>query len=131
MAVSKIKAVTLLAMVLLSCVSCFPQEIRRQNNILKNLTCEPKAMAVSVSSITDFSNDVTDKTYFPQVVAVNRCLQDCSFCGNHFTGEKTGTCVPDETGNHTVVVSYKGEGGRQLIQKIPVLEHKTCKCEAL
>ncbi|KAG0716421.1 hypothetical protein GWK47_031404 [Chionoecetes opilio] len=118
--------------VCLSGVLCLPGDLdadiklKEQREALQKLECEPKATWVYIESQLEPHDDLPDKTYYPHVVSVRRCLKECSFCGNAMMGVPDKTCKPDTIEPRDVVVQLFNDVERT--RTITLMEHKSCKC---
>ncbi|KAG0727936.1 hypothetical protein GWK47_033562 [Chionoecetes opilio] len=109
-----------------TCLSDTGSILREQSKALEKLQCEPKETWVYIESQLGPYDDLPDKTYFPHVVMVLRCLKECSFCGNPRWGVPHKTCKADTTGPKHVVLKLFNDVERT--RKITLMEHKSCKC---
>ena len=120
---------TLLAVTLLHSASCSPRSISNEVQQLQQLECEPKLAAVNVVDHLGKVNELADKEFFPQVVAINRCLPECSFCGYPRRGVSNEPCLPDEDAiEQRKIVAFYFDGGEKKFSEVNVPEHTDCKC---
>ncbi|KAG0715423.1 hypothetical protein GWK47_011962 [Chionoecetes opilio] len=106
------------------CLSDAGSILTEQRQALNKLKCEPKETWVYIESQLEPQDDLPDKTYYPHVVSVLRCLKE--FCGNPRWAVPNKTCKPDTTGPRVVVVQLFNDV--EHTRKITLMEHKTCKC---
>lgn len=133
----------LLVVMLLQSASCLPRDvnslqkgedkrresINEQRKELRSLLCEPKPAVVKIADYLEYHDALKDKTYFPKVAVVNRCLENCTFCGNSHLGVSVGSCQPDEKAitTRSIIARYYEEG-KEIFQEVLVPEHTACKC---
>ncbi|KAG0716224.1 hypothetical protein GWK47_010230 [Chionoecetes opilio] len=108
------------------CLSDARSILREQSEALEKLECEPKETWVYIESQLEPQDDLPDKTFYPHVVSVRRCLKECSFCGDAVMGVPDKTCKPDTTEPKHVVVKLYHDVERT--RKITLMEHNSCKC---
>lgn len=139
---------TLVLVMLLQAASCLPpsahsqqkeggelQEheasyiIHEQRKELKSLQCIPKPAVVKIADNLEYHDALKDEEYFPKVVVVNRCLEDCTFCGDAHMGIPKGSCQPDERAieKRSIIAFYYKEG-RKKFQEVLIPEHTACRC---
>ncbi|KAG7161880.1 hypothetical protein Hamer_G007546 [Homarus americanus] len=106
-----------------------PELLKIQLNDLQTLGCKPMLQKVVLADHIKVRDDLADKMFFPQVAAINRCIEKCSFCGIHFIGMDKGHCLPDPEGvkKRKIIVFYV-EGGKKHFRELEVIEHTSCKC---
>ncbi|KAG0712436.1 hypothetical protein GWK47_018461 [Chionoecetes opilio] len=109
-----------------TCVADEESMLREQRTALAKLQCEPKETWAYIGSHLPVHDDLLNKDYYPHVVTVRRCLEECSFCGDPITGVSDKTCQVDTTGPKRVVVRLFNDD--ELTRNITLIEHKTCKC---
>ncbi|KAK7066556.1 hypothetical protein SK128_018243 [Halocaridina rubra] len=100
-----------------------------QKEELATLGCKPVLQQLHLTELLG-NDELLDRLFFPQVVAINRCLPQCSFCGRHRLGKPTGTCVPDPDGmveKVFVIFSYE-KNKERTYHKVTALEHTRCMC---
>ncbi|KAG0707640.1 hypothetical protein GWK47_024153 [Chionoecetes opilio] len=64
------------------CLSDAGSILTEQRQALNKLKCEPKETWVYIESQLEPQDDLPDKTYYPHMVSVLRCLKECSFGSN-------------------------------------------------
>lgn len=106
------------------------KSIKDQVKDLKEMGCQPVLKKVRVADLLHSADDLVDMlTFYPQVVAVRQCVEDCSFCGtNH--GVIHGRCVATGSHDKTIVVAYYDNSTptKKLHRKLTVVEHTQCGC---
>ncbi|KAK3867026.1 hypothetical protein Pcinc_027476 [Petrolisthes cinctipes] len=105
----------------------YKELLHNQEKELKGLKCVPVQGSVDIKSQLKSHDSLLDMQFFPQVAAVNRCHQECSFCGDHQFGIPRGSCVPESERKKTVIVFYL-DGGHQKYRRVMLTEHTSCKC---
>lgn len=140
MAHSTLVVLCLSAAMFVSGVSCLPtndqteKEMQKQRSGLRKLGCKPRPVVVNIVKELGPYNPLADRDFFPHVVAVKRCLKECSFCGTPEMGIPTKVCLPTGTRNYTVVLSFMDSPKHVLFrgsperQSIVVEEHTSCDC---
>ncbi|MPC33141.1 hypothetical protein E2C01_026484 [Portunus trituberculatus] len=115
----------------LASVSCLPSDrntylmLKNQKEALEKLKCEPKAVWVTIESQLEFHDDLADKDFFPMVVSVKRCLEECSFCGNAALGVPSKKCKPKDIVDRDIVVKLPYDE-QESSRFITIKEHKSC-----
>ncbi|MPC33137.1 hypothetical protein E2C01_026480 [Portunus trituberculatus] len=125
----------LMAMLCLSGVYCAPNNkhlekrtiLVQQKMDLDTLKCEPKLTVVPLEEALEFHDALADHDFFPKVVAVHRCIESCSFCGNSAMGMPVGKCMSLEKEKRPFLASYIKDSQR-IFQEVLVEEHKACAC---
>lgn len=121
----------------LSGVYCAPSEnngrnrkiLVQQKKDLDALKCEPKLTMVPLAGALEFHDALADHDFFPKVVAVHRCIESCSFCGNSAMGTPSGKCLPLETKKRPFLAFYIKDSKR-IFQEVLVEEHMACSCSS-
>lgn len=107
----------------------YNEMLKLQQHELKSLGCQPVLQKVVLADQLEVHDDLADKRFFPEVVAVNRCLEECSFCGSHSLGKTKGRCLPDpESVLERQYVVFYFEGGERHYREVLVPEHASCMC---
>ena len=125
--------VTLIAAVCLASVSSLPSNkdthlmLKNQMQDLKKLVCEPKSVWVTIESQLEPHDDLADKDFYPIVVAVKRCLEQCSFCGNGAFGYYDKKCKVKDIVEREVVVKLMYERAENT-RFVTIKEHESCEC---
>ncbi|KAK8737470.1 hypothetical protein OTU49_004506 [Cherax quadricarinatus] len=103
--------------------------LTRQQLDLKSMGCQPVLQKVVLADQLEVHDDLVDYRFFPEVVAVNRCLEECSFCGSHRLGKQKGHCLPDpENVTERPFIVFYIEGGERHYREVLVTEHASCSC---
>ncbi|KAK8737471.1 hypothetical protein OTU49_004507 [Cherax quadricarinatus] len=101
----------------------------KQQLDLKSLGCHPVLQTVLLADQLEVHDDLIDYRFFPEVVAVNRCLEECSFCGSDRLGKQKGRCLPDlENVRERPVIVFYIDGGERHYREVLVTEHASCSC---
>lgn len=100
-----------------------------QKEKLESLGCKPVYQVVNIIDHLKEHDDLHDKMFFPQVVAVKRCIESFGFCGHHTLGKTEGRCLPDPEGEEVLRVSlFHIVGGNRNYREMVIKEHSSCKC---
>lgn len=131
-------ALILMATVCFSGVSCAPKKtknleeqkmLKQQKIDLDKMKCEPKLSVVQVEGELEFHDPLADEDFFPKVVAINRCSEAFSFCGNAAMGMPVGECQPVKIKKRRISASYI-KGSQMVSQEVLVNEHMACECKS-
>ncbi|KAG7155465.1 putative PDGF/VEGF domain-containing protein 4 [Homarus americanus] len=104
--------------------------IENQVKELQDMGCKPVMQKVLVVDLLDETDDLIEMLYFyPQAVAVRRCVEDCSFCGNNH-GKIKGRCVASSREEKTFVVTYYENTSPPTKHQrtMTTVEHTQCGC---
>lgn len=103
--------------------------IKQQVKDLQFLGCKPMLKKVRLTELLDPHDTLPDSIlFFPQAVAVRRCIEDCSFCGN-LGGTVTGVCLPVTKEEKTFSVAYIDHSLKRQHRQMSVEEHTECACQ--
>ncbi|XP_037784310.1 uncharacterized protein LOC119580305 [Penaeus monodon] len=98
-----------------------------QLSLLQNMECEPKFLKFRVLDLLPPHNDLSDKKLLTNVVAVRRCSDSCSFCGNR-KGNEIRKCQPTKKNMALVPVIYYDTDGQRRYTHFKTEEHLECEC---
>ena len=107
------------------------KRLSQQEQDLKELGCKPTLQKINVKSLLDTQDPLRDEDLFPQVVAIQRCQEDCGFCGWHKKGVETKRCVtdPKKVKEKLLVVYYLDRAAKRMVYvEVTAKEHTACMC---
>lgn len=105
------------------------EKINLQENKLRSIECEPKPVVEKIVRYLEYHDDLADREHYPEVITVNRCLENSSFCGDPRFGKSYGPCLPDPGAIKQLSVSvFYNEGRKKIFKEVLVPEHTACKC---
>lgn len=98
-----------------------------QLSLLQNMECEPKFLKFRVLDLLPPHNDLSDKMLLTNVVAIQRCSDSCSFCGNS-KGNEVTRCQATRKNMAVVPVIYYDTDGQRRYTHFKTEEHLECDC---
>lgn len=101
------------------------EQILQQMEELETLRCEPRKLKIQVNTTLEDGDRLLSRDFYPQHVAVNRCLDVCSYC----SGDGMCVSVPEYEEEKEFVVAFLDERNITLFRILTVTEHTLCKCQ--
>ncbi|KAK8732206.1 hypothetical protein OTU49_007242 [Cherax quadricarinatus] len=102
---------------------------KRQINHLKKMKCKPYRKKVSVTALLNEASDHLDKVLYPLVIAVKRCNESFSYCGDNL-GRENGKCVSAKNKTVKYTIRYIDKNNQSGYFKLPVDADTKCHCSS-
>ncbi|KAG7161881.1 putative PDGF/VEGF domain-containing protein 2 [Homarus americanus] len=106
--------------------------IVKQVEELQELGCQPVLKKVKVTDLLDPADDLVDMImFYPHAVAVRRCDEDCSYCGNNH-GSIRGHCIATASEKKSFVVAYYDLSlpPKKHHRMMTAIVHTKCSCKS-
>ncbi|KAG7163217.1 putative PDGF/VEGF domain-containing protein 1 [Homarus americanus] len=101
--------------------------ITRQMKKLKKMKCKPYLKMMYVKDLMEETDERKDRLVVPEVVAVKRCDESCSYCGNNL-GQVRAKCTATKKRNRMYTVRYLDDNDNWKYMKFPVMVDSKCQC---
>lgn len=101
------------------------EQILQQMEELETLKCKPHKLKILVNTTLEDGDELLSTDFYPQHVAVYRCLDVCSYC----SGDTRCEPVPAYEEEKQFLVAFLDEKNITLFRKLAVTEHTKCKCQ--
>lgn len=99
--------------------------ILQQMEELETLKCQPHKLKIQVNTTLEDDDELLSSDFYPQHVAVHRCLDVCSYC----SGDARCKPVPAHEEEKQFLVAFLDERNITVFRTLVVTEHTECKCQ--